>query len=47
MTFYHSLDKPILKILYKHLFTKFDKTLDKLTLIKQCFLKLYDDYEKN
>jgi hypothetical protein len=47
MTFYHSLDKPILKTLYKHLFTKFDKTLDKLTLIQQCFFKLYDDYEKN
>lgn len=45
-TFYHKLDNPSLSNLYDYLFPDNDKSLDKIDIIKTCFLKLYDDYEK-
>jgi len=50
INFYHKLEYPKLKDLAKHLLKK-DYTDKKqsynLTLIKKCFLKLYEQYEKS
>lgn len=45
ISFYHKLSFPKLPILYKELFPKNKKNKDNLTQIKECFLKLYKEYE--
>jgi DNA polymerase-3 subunit alpha len=47
ISFYHNLSFPKLPILYKELFPKNKKSKDNLTQIKDCFLKLYNEYEKS
>jgi DNA polymerase III epsilon subunit-like protein len=45
ISFYHKLQFPKLDILYKELFPKNKKIKDNLIKIKDCFLKLYEQYE--
>ena len=46
ISFYHKIYFPKLKDLYEQLYNKKSKTKTNLELIKLCFNKLYDDYEK-
>ena len=46
-SFYHKLDNPSLSNLYNYLFPNDNKYQDKIDIIKTCFLKLYDGYEKS
>jgi DNA polymerase-3 subunit alpha len=47
ISFYHQLYFPKLKDLYEQLYNKKPKTKTNLELMKLCFNKLYDDYEKS
>lgn len=47
ISFYHKLYFPKLKDLYEQLYNKKTKTKTNLELMKLCFNKLYDDYEKS
>lgn len=47
ISFYHKLYFPKLKDLYEQLYNKKTKSKTNLELMKLCFNKLYDDYEKS
>jgi hypothetical protein len=48
ISFFHSYEKPGLKILYENLYPKDKENTDtNLELIKKCFLKLYKDYRNS
>ena len=47
ISFYHTLSFPKLNILYKYLFPDNNENIDNLTKIKNCFLKLYNDFENS
>ena len=46
INFYHNFSYPKLKNLFESLIKK-NKEISNIEMIKQCFLKLYNDYEKN